>query len=146
MKSIFIKYLFAAATITMIFVGVLFAFKDESRIAIGSTIQGNDYQATTTAENAVYGSFTSSRLIKTGYGALGTVNITGANTGAINFYDATTTDITKRTGNVSSSSILIASIPASLTAGDYVFDIALSRGLYIDLVSGNMPTTTISYR
>lgn len=133
------------AVIATMFVVLFFGFNNE-KVVEGSTIQGNDYQATTTAENAVYGSFTSSRLIKTGYGALGTVNITGANTGAINFYDATTTDITKRTGNVSSSSILIASIPPSLVAGNYVFDIALSRGLYIDLVSGNMPTTTISYR
>jgi len=146
MKAVSTKLGLAGIVVTMIVTAFLFSFYNETRIAQGATIQGNDYQATTTAASSVYGSFTASRLIKTGYGSLGTVIITGANTGIMNFYDATTTDITKRTNNTSSSSILLASIPASAAAGDYVFDIALSYGLYVDLVSGNMPTTTIAFR
>ena len=143
MKS---KSILSLAVLAFILLATVVAFRDESSVVSAATIQGNDYQATTTAGSSIYGSFTSGRLIKTGYGALGTVIITGANSGILNFYDATTTDITLRTGNKATSSILIASLPASLAAGDYVFDIALSTGLYVDLVSGTMPTSTIAYR
>ena len=127
----------------VIFVVGVFYFNDESKVAQGLTLEG--HYATTTAGNAVYGSFTTGRLIKTGYGYFDKLVITGANTGVLNFYDATTTDITKRTGNTSTSSILIASVPASAAAGNYLFNTALVHGLYVDLVSGTMPTSTISY-
>lgn len=112
----------------------------------GAVVTGSEYTSTSTAQNSVYGAITGPGRIKSGFGSLGTIVITGANTGIINLYDATTTDVTKRTGNVATSTILIASIPSSLVAGDYVYDVSLSYGLYLDLVSGNMPTTTISYR
>lgn len=146
MKSVSVKYSLAGIITAMIITALFFSFYNQTHVALGSTIQGNDYQATTTAGSSVYGSITGSKLIKTGYGSLGTVVITGANTGIVNIYDATTTDITKRTGNTATATILIASLPASLTTGDYVFDTALSWGLYVDLVSGIMPTTTIAFR
>ena len=146
MKSVSAKFGLAGIVVAMIVTAFLFSLFNETRIAQGSTIQGNDYQATTTAGNSVYGSFTTGRLIKTGYGSLGTVVVTGANTGVVNFYDATTTDITKRTNNTATATILVASLPASLAAGDYVFDTQLSWGLYVDLVSGTIPTTTIAFR
>lgn len=119
----------------------------QSNQALGSTIQGQEYIATTTGNAASYGvTVTTSRLIKGGYGGLGSVVVTGANTGVMNFYDATTTDVTARTGNKATSTILIASIPASLVAGTYVFDVAYGQGLYLDIVSGVAPTSTITYR
>lgn len=114
--------------------------------ALGSTIQGNDYQSTSTAASAAYGAVTGDRLVKTGHGALGTVVVTGAAAGVVHVLDATTTDVTKRTGNTSTSSILIAELPLSLAAGDYVFDVEYTDGLYIDLLNGTMPTTTVTYR
>lgn len=112
---------------------------------VGSVVQGNEYIATSTAANSVYGaSVTGSKLLKTGQGALGSVVVTGANTGIINFYNATTTNASARI--TATSTILIASIPASLAAGTYVFDASFTDGLYIDLVGGNMPTTTVTYR
>lgn len=115
--------------------------------ADASVAQGSEYQATTTAANSVYGARTVGGLIKTGRGMLGSVVITGANTGIINVYDATTTDVNLRTGNLATTSIHIASLPASLVAGTYVFDTAFSHGLYFDLVAGgSMPTSTVTYR
>lgn len=146
MKSASMKFGIAGIVTAMILTALFFSLYNETRIAQGSTIQGNDYQATTTAGNSVYGSITASKVIKSTYGSLGTVVVTGANTGVVNFYDATTTDITKRTNNTATATILVASLPASLAAGDYVFDTALSWGLYVDLVSGTMPTTTIAFR
>lgn len=116
------------------------------RPALGSTITGQDYIATTTAPTNLYGSTISGdTLIKAGQGSLGSLIVTGANTGIINMYDATTTDITKR-GGVATSTIHLASIPASMATGVYVFDVQFTRGLYLDYDSGNMPTTTITYR
>jgi len=148
MKSITYNLKIVGAILAMIVTGFVFAFilNNPAQVALGSTIQGSDYQATTTASSNIYGSFTASRAIKSGPGSFGTVVITGANTGNINFYDATTTDVTLRTGNRSTSSILIASLPASLAANDYTFDVQLSQGLYLELVAGNMPTTTITFR
>lgn len=114
--------------------------------SLGSVNRANEYIATSTAGSASVGAFTASRLIQTGAGALGSVVITGANTGVINFYDATTTNISSRTGQSSTSSIHIASIPASLVAGTYTFDVAYTDGLYVDIVSGTAPTTTITFR
>lgn len=115
--------------------------------ALGSVPQGSDYIATTTGEATNYGNtITGSHLIRTGSGSLGSIVITGANTGIVNIYDATTTDITKRAAALSTSTILRASFPASTVAGTYVLDATFTNGLYVDLVTGKMPTTTITYR
>ena len=114
--------------------------------AFGSIRIGDEYQATSTAANNLYGAtVTSSRVIKTGTGSIGSYVITGANTGVINFYDATTTDVNKRTGNPATSTILIASFPASAAAGTYTLDVEYKTALYIDLISGAMATGTVTY-
>lgn len=122
--------------------------ENTTHVALGSTIAGNDYRSTTTAASTAFGTaITGNTLIKTGSGSFGGVIVTGANTGIVNFYDATTTDVTKRASNIATSSILITSLPASLAAGDYTgYDVSFNTGLYIDLVSGNMPTTTVKFR
>lgn len=115
--------------------------------ADASVVTGSEYYATTTAQAVLFGNtITAGKTLKNGYGALGSVVITGANTGVMNFYDATTTDVNMRTGNRATSTILIASIPASAPANTYVFDATVNNGLLLDLPSGNMPTTTITYR
>lgn len=135
------------AAILMLAVAIIYLLGAMSRPALASVAVSSEYQATTTAASTLYGNgITTDAVIKTGYGTLGSVVITGANTGIVNVYDATTTDVNKRTGNVATSTILIASLPASLVAGTYTFDVAFRTGLLIDLVSGSMPTSTITYR
>lgn len=114
----------------------------------GASIRvGDEYMATSTAANAVYGAaITGDTLIKTGTGALGSVIITGANTGIINFYNATTSNVLARTGNPATSTILIASFPASAAAGTYTFDVTYTTGLLVELESGLMATSTITWR
>lgn len=117
------------------------------RTSFGSVSVTDEYTATSTAASTVYGAtITGSKVIRTGTGSLGSYVITGANTGVISFYDATTTDVNKRTGQKATSTILIANFPASAAAGTYVFDAVYSTGLYIDLASGAMATGTITYR
>lgn len=115
--------------------------------AEASTITGMDYNATSTAASNLFGAQTAGgQIIKSRAGTLASVIITGANTGVVNFYDATTTDISKRTGNTATSSILLASFPTNATVGTYTLDIGFNTSLLMELYSGNMPTTTITWR
>lgn len=144
-NSVVVASLATGALLVGIFIGLFLTYGEKVE---GSVTVGNEYYATSTASVSMFGSQTNltNRVLKTGYGSLGSVIITGANTGIINIYNATTTDITKRTGQTSTSSILIASIPASAPAGTYTFDAVFTTGLMIDLWSGTAPTSTITYR
>ncbi len=83
--------------------------------------------------------------MQSGPATLGSVVITGAAAGVINIYDATTSNVNLRTGNVPTSTILKATFPASAAAGTYTFDTTVTNGLYVSIL-GTMPTTTITYR
>ena len=141
------KSLLALLITSVLFAGA-FLFSYYIQPVHGSTpSEASDYQATSTAASTVYGvNLTTSGTIKSGFGSFGSVIITGANTGIVNFYNATTSDVNKRTGQVATSTILLASFPASTAAGTYVFDTQFTYGLYIDLISGAMPTTTVTFR
>jgi len=141
------KLVLALFITSVLFISALLLGNSFVQVAGASTpSEASDYTATSTAASGGYGAFTTGRRLKPGAGSFGSIVITGANTGVINVYNATTTDVNKRTGQKATSTILIASIPASTAAGTYVFDASYTDGLYIDLVSGNMPTTTITYR
>lgn len=118
----------------------------DGTVSVGSVAVSNEYMATTTAGNTLYGGFTGDLVIRTGQGALGSVIITGANTGIVNFYNATTSNVLDRTGQKASSTILMASIPASAAAGTYTFDAQFTDGLLLELETGIMPTTTVTFR
>ncbi len=116
--------------------------------SFGSVPATEEFIATTTgsATSAYGNTITNDVKIKTGPGAFGSVVITGANTGIFNIYNATTSDVTKRTGNRATTTILLASFPASVAAGTYTFDARIDQGLWLELEAGIMPTTTITYR
>lgn len=142
----------AFITLALVTAGFLaYMWLSSASPVLGSTIQGNDYMSTSTAASALFGARTVDILNIKGNtlpvsGALGTVVITGATTGVLNFYDATTTAANKRAADRATSTILIASFPASTAAGTYVFDAEYTDGLVYELFSGTMPTTTITYR
>jgi len=139
--------LVAAALLLSNMLGQLQTLKDPSgSLALGSVSVTSEYLATSTAASSVYGAWTTGRLVKAGKGTFGSIVVTGANTGVINVYNATTTSVRLRATSKATSTILIASIPASMAAGTYTFDVTFSDGLYFDLVSGIMPTTTVTYR
>ncbi len=119
----------ALAVIALMCVAVMLSQKP---LAVqGSTARGSEYQGTTTVAN-------------TG-GTLGSVVITGAAAGVINIYDATTSNVNLRTPGLSSTTQLLATIPASTVAGTYTFDRVFFSGLYVSIV-GTTPTTTITFR
>lgn len=121
----------------------VFAFFHYQSTAYGSIQTGDEYQATTTY--AGHPDVDGVRLIKTGFGSLAQVTITGANTGLISIYNATTSDISQRAAAKATSTILIADFPASAPAGTYVFDAVFTDGLLI-VQSGTEATSTITYR
>lgn len=149
-----IKYIvgFLGAIVLLLvgFVGIG-SFKNP-KVAVGSVVDGQGYFSTTTP-TAVSGSqgvagvfaLASTTPLGTRSGIFGSVIITGTSTGAFAIYDATTTDITKRTNAISTSSITIASFPAGMPSGTYIFDSQYSLGL-IAVYTATVGTTTITWK
>jgi len=101
---------------------------------------GNDYIATTTRSITGANNFSNLAVLDSDAGAVGEITIFGANTGTIVLYDATST-----VTNTQWATTTIAQIPVSLAAGTYTLNARYTKGLLIEF-SGNMPTSTISYR
>lgn len=117
------------------------------KVTIGSTIDGQDYTATTTGQYTFMGaSNVTSKQIKRGFGSLGSVVIPATTVGAFNLYDATTTDVTKRAAAMASSTILLASFPTGTPAGTYQIDSSFNNGLLFDTFTGTISTSTITYK
>lgn len=114
----------------------------QPNVALGAVARGNDYQATST--NNITGS-PAEAVLQNVPGTLGTVNITGSNSGVMNLFDATTSNVNLRTGQPASSTILLASFPTGAATGTYSFDRSFYNGLYLSVTS-NAPTSTITFR
>jgi len=139
MKTTYVIVVIAVIAI----VGALIGYNiNKPEVPVGSTVQGNDYNATTTTVAIQFVDI----LLKGGYGALGSVIVTGANTTWFQLLNATTTDVNKRTGNKATSTIVLSTIPASLAAGTYVYDVSFTDGLYLDVLAAGVGTTTITWR
>ncbi len=112
--------------------------------SLGSVGVGNDYTATST-RNFNGTALTNLTRLECKQ-AFARVTITGANTGIVRFWDATTTNANLRDASQSSSTLQKFDLPASLVAGVYDFDAQLKYGLIYELVSGNAPTSTVACR
>lgn len=111
----------------------------------GSVSVGNDYYSTST-RNLNGTALASPTVLKNGPGTVARVTVTGANTGIIRLWDATTTDVTKRASNLASTSINMIEVSASAQANPYDFDATFNYGIVYEVVSGLTPTSTISWR
>lgn len=135
--------LFAGA-IAVLLVG-LFAYAILQKDPVyGSVETGQEYNATTTGSIQL----PAERNLKTGSGALGSVVITGALSGGkLTLYNATTSDVNKRTGQKATSTIVLADFPIGYSVGTYTFDASFSDGLLlITSASPTAPTSTITWR
>jgi len=121
------------------------SFLGNNQVVLGSIDGEAGYQATTTCPTGCGGGFTGLGLVKTGGGMLGSVVVTGYNTGRFALYNATTSDVNRRTGNKATSTILIADFPLGTGTTTYPFDVNFTDGLLIS-GSGNLPTSTITYK
>ena len=87
---------------------------------------------------------TAAQLLKTSFGILGSVVITGAGAGSLDLYNATTTNANLRAIAATSSLPVIASFPASTAVGNYDFDVAFNDGL-LAVFSGAIGTSTLTF-
>lgn len=129
-----------ALVIIMVFTIGFNMGKFDQKQPIGSVAYGNEY-------HAVYATAlgTQTAVLSTEPATLGSIVITGANTGSLKVYNATTTDATKRALATSSLEVLAAT-PASLAVGTYTFDVVATKGLIYDWSSTAIPTSTITWR
>lgn len=135
------KYLLGLGAM-LLFVGFLFGLSSfqDARNTEASTIIGGEYQSTITRRMPAGTAITNLTVLKSGAGTLGSVVITGAGTGVLTLYDATST-----VTNTEWATTTLATFPASTAAGTYTFDVIFRKGLLIDY-SGTVGTTTITYR
>lgn len=140
------KHLISLLVAGAVLIGILLyqVFNDTPK-ALGSIDSESGYLSTSTRSMLNGTALPNSTVVKNGPGMLGSVVITGAAAGPMTFYNATTTDVNKRTGNNSTSTIMIATFPASTAAGTYTLDVTFTQGLIYEF-SGTAPTSTITYR
>jgi hypothetical protein len=106
---------------------------------VGSVGIGNEYVASSTKDYAG-NTIPDLNVLQIGSGMLGSVVITGANTGTFCFYDATST-----VNNTAWATSTIACFPTNAATGTYTFDSRFQKGLLLDYVT-NMATATITWR
>ena len=137
------KYVFTILSILalIVLVGVGVGYLSSTKDVSASVAVTGEYNGTSTRTyNGV--PIPAVTLLKTGQGTLGSIVITGANTGIINIYDGTST-----VTNVQWSTTTLVSIPASAAAGTYTFDINFTKGLlYTVSAVATAPTSTITWR
>lgn len=130
--------------VTLLLIGVLYNRTEE---VSANVALGGEYNATTTS--ALYNNPAKISLVRNGRGSFGAFSVreAGSAGGDFEFYDATTTDITKRASSLATSSIFLGSIPNDATVGDYDFDVNLNYGLVMIWTGGGtVATTTITTR
>ncbi len=121
--------------------GLYFNQKKEAEVTAGGVNIANEYHSTSMAATT-----TSNYAFSYRNGALGSIIINVLGTGSATFYDATTTDVNKRTNQTATSSLnVLAYIGASQAAGTYVYDTVFFNGL-LGVFSGSQGTSTVSHR
>lgn len=120
-------------------------------ISQGSVMQFNEYMSTSTRSIAGANNITNLALVNVPSGscaskcpgAVGSVVITGDNTGWIRLWDATTTNVNLRVG--ATTTLNWIEVPASAPEGTYTFDVNFFNGILLE-ESGNVATATITWR
>ena len=109
---------------------------------VGSVMPSGEYKSTTTTSV-----MKDPVVLKEEGGALGSIIVTNAMPNwSFDLYDATTTNINLRTNRLATSSIYLASFPATTATGTYVFDASFYNGLTLSKKGGTAGTATITWR
>lgn len=112
----------------------------EKTSILGGVFSSQEFNATTTSQG---GLGTYDRRIKNGWGALGSVIVTKAGDSEFLLLDATSS---LATTDAPTTSVVLVEIPAGMATGTYIFDVGFTTGLYLDSVSGNTGSSTITFR
>lgn len=122
-------------------------FYQQPNKALAGVPLNNEYFATTTSQLYGYPLIQVLAGGSQGGGSLGSIIMTAPSgaAGYIELYDATTTNKNLRTGQTSTSSILIASIPTNAAVGTYTYDAKYRYGL-VSVITGTFSTSTLTWR
>lgn len=137
------KYLLATILVLLGIVGGLY-LANQKQAVLGSTVVGNDYFGTSTRSVTGTNNIANLTVLKAVGGSVARVTISGANTGIIRLWNATTTNVNLRVG--ATSTLTVIEIPASAAANVYDYDVDFPIGILYELVSGSAPTSTIVWR
>ncbi len=124
------------SVLAIVIAGVLIFRKDNSSLSLGSIQDGQAYTSTSTASN--WGTATN-RVLKVGYGTLGSVVITAATGGGV-------FELRNATSTIDPASTTLATFTAGAIGGTYTFDVAFDRGLAVITTAGLQASTTITFR
>ena len=141
MKSLTILTI-SLAVVLALALGALAVLWQIPKLVQGNVTPGDECVATTTSAYTLNATTTT---LKRGYGTLCSVVLTGPNTGAISFYNATTSDRNKRTGNVATSTLFIGGFAGAATSTTYAFNTTFTNGLLM-VVESSPATTTVTFR
>lgn len=124
---------------------------NKTQIVQAGVDRGSEYIATTTGQG---GGFTGG-VARVAYdlgdpnatiaGTLGSIYFATVTTAPVDIYDATTTDITLRTGNLATTSLLLASFPSGTGTSTVALDVRYRYGV-IAVFKGTVSSTTITTR
>lgn len=127
-----------STAIALSLVAFVVSFNSKS-ISLGSVMPGGEYHSTTTRTfNGT--AIANLQVLKSEPGTLGSIIITGKNTGVITLYDATST-----VTNTAWATSTLATFPTNAPEGTYTFDVPFYKGLLIEYSSA-LATSTITYR
>lgn len=135
--------LIVLVSVIVILAGVLYIISLRGQSLRSVESNAGAYNSTTTSSSwdttaATTGGF---KLLKLGYGTLGSVIIMNETIGSFTLYDATTTV----NGGVYGTTTL-AKVYASQAEGTYTYDTIFRRGLIVEFQSSNVASSTITYR
>jgi hypothetical protein len=123
----------------LVVIGAFFVFNRPSDAVAGS-LEG-DYATTTTSS---FASSTATTQLKYSAGALGNIVVSSSSPATtyaqFTLYDATSTQAT------TSARVLARFSPSSVATGTYIFDVAFSYGLKLEVPAGYNGNATITWR
>ena len=150
MTNIKTKILASLVIAGLLVVASLFALSFRSEKVQGSVNIANEYHSTTTPQVADRTNLcpklgeNPNNVGSSTTGVLGSVNILGYGAGELLLLNATTSDGTLR-ATAATSSLILAWFPVGMGTSTVHFDIAFTKGLFVDYSSG-VGTSTITYR
>ena len=136
-----------AVALLIAVIGVFSVIWQNPSVSFGNVRVGDQLQSSTTPQVADLRNLCPARDSNSPVtGILGSVHILGSGTGQLALYDATTSDITKRTGNVSTTSLILAWYPNITATSSNAFNVEFKNGLLVDYTGTVTATSTITYR
>lgn len=129
---------YTTAVVALVIVSLLGVFVLTGYPTMGSTIMGNDYQATTSISTSA-NTHWQAKVAANGGCSLGSVVVASSSSGTrFKLWNATSTTDT--------ASTTIADFDEAIAVGTYTYDITCTRGLVVETPTGFSGVYTVTFR